>query len=147
MTLIAEIAEEQVGKIDWEPYMPFIFSRLLYAFDVPVGNLPSYIYDEYPMAECSLFASFEYAKNLVVAHTAKFIIWTLSPEGTTMDRLKKLLRSTESYYHPSNEGSWTGPIGDFLLVLCSIFGNRLNKGMFSLLVIEVERLFCCATVY
>ena len=91
MTLLSEMAEEQVGKIDWEPYMPFIFTRLLAAFDVPVGTSPSYLYDEYPMSECSLFASFEFAKNLVVAHAAKFIIWSLSPTSSSLDRLKKLL--------------------------------------------------------
>lgn len=64
-----------------------------------------------------------------MASCAKLIVWLLSPGSKASLYLKKLLKSVESYYHPSNDGSWTTHLSDFLLVLCARFAKRLQKGI------------------
>jgi hypothetical protein len=61
VTLLSNIAEDNIGKVNWEPYLEKIFTKILRFFDVPIGNAPS-VYDEYPNEECNLFGSFEYSK-------------------------------------------------------------------------------------
>jgi proteasome activator subunit 4 len=58
---------------------------------------------------------------------SKLIVWCLNPKSETMNYLKKLLKSIDTYYHPSNEGSWTGLLGDFLLILCTRYSKRIKK--------------------
>lgn len=41
-----------------------------------------------------------------------------------MKHVQQLIKSIDSFYHPSNEGVWTGPLGDFMLVLCMKFAKR-----------------------
>lgn len=36
MNLLAITASQNVGHIDWEPYIPMIFTRLLRSLDLPV---------------------------------------------------------------------------------------------------------------
>lgn len=36
MNKIAGIASENIGLIDWEPYIPTIFTRILRALELPV---------------------------------------------------------------------------------------------------------------
>lgn len=36
MNLIAITASQNVGQIDWEPYIPMIFTRILRSIDLPV---------------------------------------------------------------------------------------------------------------
>lgn len=36
MNLIAVTASQNVGHIDWEPYIPMIFTRILRSIDLPV---------------------------------------------------------------------------------------------------------------
>eukprot|EP01080_Neovahlkampfia_damariscottae_P004215 gene4215-7552_t len=126
VSLFSNFAEENIGKIKWELYSDNLFAKFLKFFDVPIGNAPS-IYDEYPNEECNIFGSFEYSKNLLMIQVSKLIIWMISPENNTLDYLKKLIKSIDSYFHPSNEGNWTGILGDFLLILCTRFAKRLKK--------------------
>jgi proteasome activator subunit 4 len=134
MVLFGSLAEDQCGKIDWTPYLPFLFTRMLKACDVPIGNSVESLYDEYPMDECTLLVSFDYSKNLVLANCAQLIVWMIhgraenenGASSATLSHLKKFLQSLASFYHPSNEGSWTSPLADFLLVLCSKFSKRIE---------------------
>lgn len=100
---------------------------LLYLADLPIGNAPPSMYDEYPMTECNLFVDYEYSRSGVLINAAKFIIWSLESDNGIMEYLRKLMHSIESFYHPSNEGPWTSPIGDFLLTLTINFAKRLEK--------------------
>lgn len=36
MSLLAATASQNVGRIDWEPYIPMIFTRILRSIDLPV---------------------------------------------------------------------------------------------------------------
>jgi proteasome activator subunit 4 len=143
MVLFGALAEDQCGKIDWTPYLPFLFTRMLKACDVPIGNSLESMYDEYPMDECTLLVSFDYSKNLVLANCAQLIVWMIKGREDrdmvngdvsqdshhhTLAHLKKFLQSLASFYHPSNEGAWTSPLADFLLVLCSKFSRRIEIG-------------------
>ncbi|KAL9658080.1 hypothetical protein ABK040_012994 [Willaertia magna] len=131
-SLFSNLAQEQAGYIQWEPYLEFIFTRVMKCFDLPVGNTPlPPTYDEYPMDELNLITPFEYSKNLLLANAAKMIVWLISKNNSTLRFLKQLIKSISNFYQPSNEGSWTTKCADFLLILCTKFGKRLDleRGM------------------
>lgn len=64
-----------------------------------------------------------------------FLVYTLVPgessrikdgQGTgSMKALGDLLRAHETYFHPSNHGSWTSPLFNFLHCLCEHIYSRL----------------------
>jgi len=130
--LFANLAQDQAGYIDWEPYMEFLFTKIMKCFDLPVGNtpLPS-SYEEYPSDELNLITPFDIAKNLLLANSAKLIVWMLSKNNSAMKLLKQLIKSISNFFQPSNEGQWTTKCADFLLILCTKFGKRLDieRGM------------------
>jgi len=117
--LFARMAKQCVGQIDWDPYMEFIFQKMTIAFELPIGN-SSQLYDEYPYDECSIFTSYDYAKNISTRNAAKLIVWSFKKDengGRSFKFLKRLMKSIESFYHPSNEGEWTEPLAEFLLAI------------------------------
>lgn len=126
-SLFSSLCKESLGSLDLEKYLPFLFGKFLKFFDIPIGNSPLNIYDEYPSEECSLFEPFELTKSLLMTDMAKLIVWLFSPKSQSFSFFQKLLKSIEFYYHPSNEGTWTQNLGDFLLVLCSKFVKRAKK--------------------
>ena len=44
-----------------------------------------------------------------------------------MPFVRRLMRSIENFYHPSNEGHWSRPLGQLLKSLCEYFARRLGK--------------------
>lgn len=36
MNIISVLARENIGRIDWEPYIPMLFARILRSLDLPV---------------------------------------------------------------------------------------------------------------
>lgn len=126
-SLFSSLCKESKGSLNFEKHLNFLFSKFLKFFDIPIGNSPQNIYEEFPAEECSLFLSFELSKSLLMTDMAKLIVWLISPKSETFGYFQKLLKSIEFYFHPSNEGPWTQHLGDFLLILCNKFVKRVKK--------------------
>lgn len=122
--LLSNTAEMCIGQIDWNPYLDFIFQKIIVAFGLPIGN-SAQLYDEFPMEECNVFVSFDFSKDLVSQHAATFIIWTFGSKNfQSFSYLKRLIKSIESFSHPSNEGEWSEQLAGFLLELTTQFAKR-----------------------
>ncbi|KAG2394162.1 hypothetical protein C9374_003926 [Naegleria lovaniensis] len=131
-TLFANLAQDQAGYVDWEPYTLFIFTKTMKCFDLPIGNTPvASNYEEYPNDELNLLTPFDIAKNLLLANAAKLIVWMISKKSNALKLLNQLIKSVSNFFQPSNEGQWTSKCADFLLILCTKFGKRLDieRGM------------------
>lgn len=57
----------------------------------------------------------------------KCIIGMLSPLSSCQNYLSQLVTYIEPYYHPSNNGDWTGRLGRLLKILCTSFTSRVSK--------------------
>ncbi|KAF3453245.1 hypothetical protein FNV43_RR03685 [Rhamnella rubrinervis] len=111
--------------IDWECFLPTLFTRYLNMFEVPVANgSGSYPFSvDVPRNTRFLFSN----KTLTPAKAiAKSIVYLLKPGSLVQERFEKLVNLLEQYYHPSNGGRWTYSLERFLLYLVISFQKRLQ---------------------
>ncbi|BFG33636.1 hypothetical protein CerSpe_199100 [Prunus speciosa] len=111
--------------IDWECYLPTLFTRYLNMFEVPVANgSGSYPFSvDVPRNTRFLFSN----KTVTPAKAiAKSIVYLLKPGSSAQEHFEKLVNLLEQYYHPSNGGRWTYALERFLLYLVVSFQKRLQ---------------------
>ncbi|KAL3680307.1 hypothetical protein R1sor_023263 [Riccia sorocarpa] len=112
--------------VDWDPYLPDLFTHILTSFEVPVGKsgtsspIGRGISREIVLA----FNGGDWAVP-VSKYFAKAIVYLLKPNSRTEAHLGSLIDLLEQYYHPSNGGPWTRSLERFLHYLVYYFQKRL----------------------
>ncbi|CAH2053834.1 unnamed protein product [Thlaspi arvense] len=114
------------SSIDWESYLPMLFSRFLNMFEVPVANgSGSYPFSvDVPRNTRFLFSNRTITPSKSIAQS---IVYFLKPGSSAHEHFKKLVNLLEQYYHPSNGGRWTYSLERFLLHLVVAFQKRLQR--------------------
>ncbi|XP_020109753.1 proteasome activator subunit 4-like isoform X2 [Ananas comosus] len=112
-------------SIDWEGFLPTLFTKYLNMFEVPVSNgVESYSFPIYvPWSVRFLFSS---NMRTPCKAIAKSIVYLLKPQGSAQEYFERLANLLEQYYHPSNEGHWTDSLTYFLWHLVITFQKRLQ---------------------
>ncbi|KAL1204884.1 Proteasome activator subunit 4 [Cardamine amara subsp. amara] len=112
--------------IDWESYLPMLFSRFLNMFEVPVANgSGSYPFSvDVPRNTRFLFSNRTTTPSKYIAQS---IVYFLKPGSSAHEQFKKLVNLLEQYYHPSNGGRWTYSLERFLFHLVIAFQKRLQR--------------------
>ena len=82
----------------WDPHLELIFTNILRTLDLPSGRgeLPPRSGTPPPLACVELFHA-----GSTTDEAAKWIVWALGGGSAVQARLSQLLRSLESYYHPT----------------------------------------------
>ncbi|XP_073268690.1 proteasome activator subunit 4 isoform X1 [Populus alba] len=116
--------------IDWECFLPMLFSRFLNMFEVPLANgSASYPFSvDVPRYTRFLFS---HKTSTPAKAIAKSIVYLLKPGGAAQELFGKLGNLLEQYYHPSNGGRWTYSLERFLLHLVIMFQKRLQREQWS----------------
>ncbi|CAI0396876.1 unnamed protein product, partial [Linum tenue] len=111
--------------VDWECFLPVLFTRYLNMFEVPVANgSGSYPFPvDVPRNTRFLFSNRTMTPTKAIA---KSVVYLLKPGSSTGKHLEKLVDLLEQYYHPSNGGRWTYSLERFLLYLVITFQKRLQ---------------------
>ncbi|KAG0467335.1 hypothetical protein HPP92_018915 [Vanilla planifolia] len=111
--------------IDWEYFLPALFTRYLNMFEVPVstgnGSYPFPL--EVPRNTRFLFSS---KMGTPAKSIAKSIVYLLKPGSSSQEHFERLAFLLEQYYHPSNGGRWTYSLERFLRYLIISFQKRLQ---------------------
>ncbi|GAB0097686.1 proteasome activator complex subunit 4A-like [Sergentomyia squamirostris] len=110
MNLIASTASHNIGIIDWEPYLPVMFTRILRSVDLPV------VYKNIGSSR---------NQNLWAASVSMWIVSILGPKSTGQKYLDKFMGTIESYLHPANSGKWVPYLSDILVNFVRHFEGRL----------------------
>lgn len=121
MSLIAHLAYNNIGYIDWEPHIPLMFSRFLRSFNLPV---------QYKQAYSSK------KPKIDTGCISYWIVATLGGKSSTQKYLDKFMKALESYYHPANTGRWIMKLKEFLQTLPLYFIQRLHKERYKKLTWE-----------
>lgn len=110
MNLMASTAANTIGQIDWNPYIPTMFTRILRSLDLPVT-----------------YKLMKSAKNQQMCPdaTATWIVSVLGPKTDAMKYLRSFMATIESYLHPANSGKWVRTIAELLAQLVKYFHDRL----------------------
>jgi proteasome activator subunit 4 len=87
MNLVASTAANTIGLIDWTPYIPIMFTRILRSLELPVS---------YKQIKSSKHQA------LCADACATWIVAVLGPKFDGMKYLKNLFSTIESYLNPAN---------------------------------------------
>lgn len=111
--------------INWDRFLPALFTRYLNMFEVPVANgSGSYPFSvDVPRNMRFLFSNRSVTPTKAIA---KSIVYLLKPGSQANQHFQKLVDLLEQYYHPSNGGRWTYSLERFLLFLVLAFQKRLH---------------------
>eukprot|EP00002_Diphylleia_rotans_P008536 TRINITY_DN1840_c0_g1_i8.p1 TRINITY_DN1840_c0_g1~~TRINITY_DN1840_c0_g1_i8.p1 ORF type:complete len:1006 (+),score=150.97 TRINITY_DN1840_c0_g1_i8:90-3107(+) len=126
IAFLSRLAKDQVGNVDWTPYLDFIFTKTLAITGVRVkadrtdGQSVSY----FPR-NCKVFVSNK--KSSLVRRVAILIVYSINKSKETFAYLRNFMTSTETFFHPSNTGTWTDKLGDFITSLAEVFCMRYMK--------------------
>jgi len=86
--LFARLAKDNIGFVDWRPYLATVFTQILRNFHLPVGG-------NTPISSLKDYSSI----------ISSFVIWiinSMSSSSSTQEHLCKLFKALESFYLPSN---------------------------------------------
>eukprot|EP00912_Choanoflagellata_sp_UC4_P002216 UC4_evm1s1403 len=102
-----------IGHVDWDPYLPWFFSKLLRMMNIPVGS-PKLNYRPYNHSFDANNTIFVTSRSNVPA-AACLLINMFGTSDNPLKYTEKIFRTLKTFYHPSNYGAaWTGKLGEFL---------------------------------
>ncbi|XP_003702630.2 proteasome activator complex subunit 4A [Megachile rotundata] len=121
MDLMASLANCNIGYINWEPYIPLMFTRFMQGLKLPVSYNKSQKYKHHGVDATSI---------------AKWIVAVLGNKSSAQIHLEKFLKTIETYFHPVNNGWWLAILKEILLKLSFYFITRLNRERYAKLTWE-----------
>ncbi|KAJ8365239.1 hypothetical protein SKAU_G00140700, partial [Synaphobranchus kaupii] len=115
VNLFARLANDNIGYIDWDPYIPKIFTRFLRSLNLPVGTshllVPRYLTNAYD-----------------IGHVVLWISSMLGgPSKEAQKQLSGLFNSIATFFHPSNNGRWLMKLMKLLQRLPTTVVRRLHR--------------------
>uniref|UniRef100_A0A672JH14 Proteasome activator subunit 4b n=1 Tax=Salarias fasciatus TaxID=181472 RepID=A0A672JH14_SALFA len=115
VNLFARLANDNIGYVDWTPYIPTIFTRILRSLNLPVG--------------VSQMVSPRYLTNSYdIGHLVLWITALLGGPGNPGQKeLTCLFNSIASFYHPSNHGRWQSKLMRLLQRLPASVVRRVHR--------------------
>ncbi|KAM4063174.1 proteasome-substrate-size regulator domain-containing protein [Hirsutella rhossiliensis] len=109
-----------------------IFTAMLRLTQIPVGQANSpYTPVDY-LSGVGVYLEKDKKKYPVAYMMSRLIVSSLSPhcmehQESTMASLEGLIESIDTFFHPSNQGSWTTLLAQFVLYLTDGFVSRWNR--------------------
>lgn len=110
-----------------------IFTAILRLLEIPVGQATS-PYSTVVDMNIGLAMALErdQRKNPVAHHIARWIVMSLSPHSlnepdSILSNLEGLIQAVETFFHPSNTGSWTKTLSQLVYYLADFFVMRWNR--------------------
>ncbi|XP_037134484.1 proteasome activator complex subunit 4B-like isoform X1 [Syngnathus acus] len=115
VNLFARLGNDNIGYVDWTPYIPTIFTRILRSLNLPVG--------------VSHMAALRYLTNSYdIGHVVLWITALLGGPGNPAQKeLTRLFNSIASFYHPSNHGRWQSRLMRLLQRLPASVVRRVHR--------------------
>ena len=122
--ILDRVAKYSKMKLKWSHHIPQIFSRIMDTLRLPVGKtkLPK---ERSWDTSLQIFHPSVNMASVKMSRAAKLVIRLLDiPE--TMPCLVRFLRTIRTFFHPSNTGYWSSPLGIFLGRLCTSLAKRVG---------------------
>ncbi|KAH8730865.1 hypothetical protein GQ44DRAFT_768035 [Phaeosphaeriaceae sp. PMI808] len=110
-----------------------IFTAILRLLEIPVGQATSPYSSTVDLgAGLAVMLERDPRKHPPGHHIARIIAMSLSPaciehSDSVLSKLEGLIQAVETFFHPSNSGSWTRPLAQFVYYLADFFVLRWNR--------------------
>jgi len=110
-----------------------IFTSILRLLEIPVGQATTpYSATVDIAAGLGMLIERDPKKHPVAHHIARWIVMSLSPAcldkpDSVLANLEGLIQAVETFFHPSNQGSWTKTLFQLVFYLSDFFVMRWNR--------------------
>ncbi|KAK4937372.1 Proteasome activator BLM10 [Elasticomyces elasticus] len=110
-----------------------ITTAILRLLEIPVGQSTSpYSALVDLSAGMGILLDRDSRKHPVSHHVARWFVMSLSPacldhKGSVLSLLENLIQAVETFFHPSNSGSWTRTLAQLVFYLADFFVMRWNR--------------------
>ena len=111
ISLFSRLALDNIGLVDWTPYIPIIFTKFLRNLRLPVGKKRVKLIGE--------------KRSFDVASAAIWPVAMLHHDACLV-ALEDLFVAVEPYFYPSNHGDWTAKLSGMLMKIPQCLVGRLN---------------------
>ncbi|CAF4636892.1 unnamed protein product [Rotaria sp. Silwood1] len=108
--LFTRLAWNNIGYIDWEPWLPQIFTRILRGFSLPIGTM-----------QLSINKDTHYVPDI-----SRWIVAMIGNGSSCLQYLRDLLMAIKSFYYPSNTGKFQKGLVEFVLYMAQYFVDRIH---------------------
>ncbi|KAJ5899191.1 hypothetical protein N7495_003935 [Penicillium taxi] len=122
-----------------------IFTAILRLLEIPVGQSTSPYSALVDISSgLGIMLDRDTRKHPVAHHIARWIVMSLSPtclesEDSILSQLEGLIQAVETFFHPSNSGSWTKTLSQLVFYLTDFFVMRWNREQSGEMDIPQER--------
>lgn len=116
-----------------EDQSSLIFTAILRLLEIPVGQATSPYSTTVDIgAGLGVMLERDPKKHPIAHHIARWIVMSLSPAcldqpNSIMTNLEGLIQAVETFFHPSNSGSWTKTLSQLVYYLADFFVMRWNR--------------------
>lgn len=115
--LLARLASDCMGFIDWEPYIAKIFDHFKISLNLQGG--------------ISRTQQRRQHESVDIGPSVQWIVYMISKENSCLEHISKLFKAIESFYHPSNtDRRWHTKLQQFLYKLPACYVKRLYRERF-----------------
>lgn len=110
-----------------------IFTAILRLLEIPVGQSTSPYSALVDISSgLGIMLDRDTRKHPVAHHIARWIVMSLSPacleaEDSVLSQLEGVIQAVETFFHPSNSGSWTKTLSQLVYYLADFFVMRWNR--------------------
>jgi proteasome activator subunit 4 len=110
-----------------------VFTAILRLLEIPVGQATSPYTSTVDLgAGLAVLLERDPRRHPTAHYIARLIAMSLSPACTehpdsVLTKLEGLIQAVETFFHPSNSGSWTRPLAQFVYYLADLFVLRWNR--------------------
>ncbi|OAK96247.1 hypothetical protein IQ06DRAFT_282835 [Phaeosphaeriaceae sp. SRC1lsM3a] len=110
-----------------------IFTAILRLVEIPVGQATSPYSSTVDLgAGLAVMLERDSRRHPVSHSISRVIVMSLSPAcaehpDSVLSKLEDLIQAIETFFHPSNSGSWTRPLAQFVFYLADFFVLRMNR--------------------
>ncbi|KAF2261597.1 hypothetical protein CC78DRAFT_607590 [Lojkania enalia] len=140
--IVSRLARENLGAshVAWSEYGIFtgeqcslIFTAALRLLEIPVGQATSPYSSTVDLgAGLAVMLDRDQRKHPTSHHIARWIVMSMSPacmdnSDSVFSKLEGLIQAIETFYHPSNSGSWTKTLAQLAYYLADFFVMRWNR--------------------
>lgn len=122
-----------------------IFTALLRLTEIPVGQASSPYSGMVDLgAGLALYLERDKKRTPVSYSIARWVVMSMSPAcidkpGSILSNLEGLMQSTDTFFHPSNQGAWTDTLSQLVFHLVDFFVMRWNREQSGELDVPQER--------
>ncbi|KAI9933023.1 hypothetical protein AWENTII_004630 [Aspergillus wentii] len=122
-----------------------VFTAILRLLEIPVGQSTSPYSALVDISSgLGIMLDRDTRKHPVAHHIARWIVMSLSPacldaEESILTQLEGLIQAVETFFHPSNSGSWTKTLSQLVYYLSDFFVMRWNREQSGELELPAER--------